>query len=98
MRLRSHDSEGAYASENKRAVSINEVTVALPKSRLSRPMNEKVVTINSNANNHEPREIESNFINWPRLGFGLELLVFALWLLVFGPRNLSLHQKQRPKT
>jgi hypothetical protein len=41
------------------------------------------VTINNNANNHEQREIESNFITglvWA-LAFN-----FGPWLLVFGPR------------
>jgi hypothetical protein len=61
-RLRSHDNDGAYASENNSAARISEVTVALLSSRPLPFMNEKVVTINNNANNHEQREIESNFI------------------------------------
>ena len=80
-RVRSHDNDGAYASENSSAVRISEVTVALLRSTPLPFTNEKVVTINNNANNHEQREIESNFITglvWAS-AFGLWSLVFGLW-------------------
>src|SRR5262245_3682566 len=76
IRLRNHDKDGAYASENKRAVRINEVTVALLRSRSEPFRNENVATINNNADNHEQREIESNFISGP--SFGLRPLVVGL--------------------
>ena len=98
IRLRSHDNEGAYASENKRAVSINEVTVALPKSRPRLFIKEKVVTINNNANNHEQREIESNFISGLRLGFGLLLLDFGLWPMGLRSSSETKTKDLRPKT
>ena len=81
-RLRSHDNDGAYASENKSAVSINEVTVALLKAI---PLiKEKVVTINNSPSNHEQREIESNFIMafvWAS-AFVLRSLTFGFWSFV----------------
>src|SRR5689334_4655664 len=70
-RLRSHDNDGAYASENNSAVRISEVTVALLRSKPLPFMKENVVMINNNANNHEQREIESSFIT-------------GLWALYFG--------------
>src|SRR5215510_2546057 len=94
-RLRSHDNDGAYASENNSAVRISEVNVALLRSRPLPFMNEKVVTINNNADNHEHREIESNFINglvWAS-AFVLRSLAFGLW-----PEYLDLHLRRRPKT
>jgi len=65
MRLRSHESEGAYASENKSAVMINEVTVLLPRSAASSlwPSRiEKAIRIASNPSNQEQREIETSFM------------------------------------
>jgi hypothetical protein len=56
-------------------------------------MKEKVSTIDNNANNHEQREIESNFINGLVWASAL-----ALCALVFGPRNFELHLKQSSKT
>ena len=82
-RLRSHDRDGAYASEKRSAVRISEVTVALLRSRPLPFTNENVVTINNNADNHEHREMESNFITG--LVWALAF-VFGLWLLVFGPQ------------
>jgi len=70
-RVRSHDNDGAYASENSSAVRISEVTVALLRSTPLPFTNENVVTINNNASNHEQREIESNFIT---ASFGLRPL------------------------
>jgi hypothetical protein len=61
-RFRSHDKDGAYARENKSAVMISEVSVALSRSRPLPFMNENVNTIDNNANNHEQREIDSNFM------------------------------------
>src|ERR1051325_1224531 len=80
-RLRSHERDGAYASEKMSAERISEVTVALLRSRPVPFTNENVATINNNANNHEHREIESNFITglvWAS-AFGLWSLVFGLW-------------------
>jgi hypothetical protein len=77
-RLRSHDNDGAYASEKRSAVRISEVIVALLRSTPLPFTNENVVTINNNADNQEPREIESNFITglvWAS--------AFSLWTLVF---------------
>jgi hypothetical protein len=61
-RLRSHDRDGAYASEKRSAERISEVTVALLRSRPVPFTNENVAKISNNANNQEQREIESNFM------------------------------------
>ena len=53
-RCRSQKSDGAYPSENKSAATIMETIVAPLTSVV-------VVRSNNNPNNHEPREIESNF-------------------------------------
>src|SRR5262245_56342254 len=60
MRLRSHESEGAYASENKRATMMSENTVVLCRSLP--PSSEKVTRIGKRQSNHDPMEIDSNCI------------------------------------
>ncbi len=80
-RLRSHDNDGAYASEKRSAVRISEVIVALLRSTPLPFTNENGATINNNADNQEPREIESNFITGLVWASALSLW---LWSLILG--------------
>src|SRR5688572_19093085 len=69
-RCRNQKSDGAYASEKRSAATIIVVTVAVFMSEALKPCapdRENVVRSNRNPSNHEPREIESNFISAYRL-------------------------------
>ena len=65
-RRRSQKSEGAYASEKRRAATIKDITVAPLTSaalRLAPSTTQKISRIAESPNSHEPREIDTSFIS-----------------------------------
>ena len=80
MRWRSHERDGAYASENTSAAMIIEVTVAL---RASPSTTKNFDNSSDRPNSQETREIDTNFMCY-LFGHGLHRSFFNLcnpWLL-----------------
>src|ERR1051326_705993 len=93
MRWRSHESDGAYASENKSAAMIIEVTVALSACP---PTTKNFERMSNKPDIQETREIDTSFISC----FVLCALCFVLgaWCLAKYKVLSTKHQIPRPLT